>query len=166
MKISLIAAISLNNLIGKDNDLPWKLPKDMKYFMETTKGHHVIMGRKNYDSIPKKFMPLPNRTNIVLSRNTELEVPGCILINDIQKGIDLAREAGESELFIIGGSDIYNLALPIADRLYLTEVNVFLDGDVYFPAIDYSKWNKVSSASHPSDEKHVYSFEFNVYEKI
>ncbi len=165
MKISLIAAISENFVIGKDNDLPWKLPKDMKYFMQTTKGHHVIMGRRNYDSIPKKFMPLPDRVNIILTRQKDFLAKDCRVIHDIEEGINFAKRHDETELFIIGGSDIYNLALPFADRLYLTEIAATVEGDRYFPKFDTNVWKKVSSEQHYKDEKHIYDFAFNIYEK-
>src|SRR6478609_4764335 len=97
MIISLIAARTQNSVIGKNNDLPWHLPDDMKYFMETTKGHHVIMGRKNYDSIPEKFKPLPNRTNIVVTRQSDFHAPGCIVVNSLEKALEIAQNNGEVE---------------------------------------------------------------------
>jgi len=127
MIISLIAARTKNNVIGKNNDLPWHLPDDMRYFMETTKGHHVIMGRKNYDSIPEKFKPLPHRTNIVVTRQVNFRAPGCIEVNTFEKGIDIARSNGEVETFIIGGAEIYTLGFSIADKLYVTEINTTLE---------------------------------------
>src|SRR5215213_1896787 len=107
MIISLIAALSKNRVIGKNNDLPWQLPDDMKYFMQTTKGHHCIMGRKNYDSIPAKFKPLPLRTNIVVTRQQNLDAPGCIVVDSIEQALAVAAGHSESEVFIIGGAEIY-----------------------------------------------------------
>jgi dihydrofolate reductase len=165
MKISLIAALTQNRVIGRNNDLPWHLPDDMKYFMQTTKQHHVVMGRKNYDSIPEKFRPLPNRTNIVVTRQINFIAPNCIVVNSLEKAIDIAKANSEQELFIIGGAEIYNLAMPMADRLYLTEIKTSLVGDTYFPTFDKSDWKEISRKSHPQDERHVYKFDFVVYEK-
>src|SRR5690606_5688943 len=117
MIVSLIAALSRNNVIGKDNDLPWNLPDDMKYFMQTTKGHHCIMGRKNYESIPEKFRPLPNRTNIVVTRQEKFQAPGCIIVHSIDEGLAIARTNKETETFIIGGAEIYKTSLAVADLL-------------------------------------------------
>lgn len=166
MKISLIAALAANNVIGKNNDLPWKLPIDMKHFMNTTKGHCVIMGRKNYDSIPKKFMPLPDRTNIVVTSNKMFGAPGCIVTHSFEDAVLKAKELNETELFIIGGSEIYKQALDIADNLYLTEIHANVDGDVYFPTIDFSKFKEVSRTIYPIDEKHKYAFDIVKYELI
>src|SRR3989337_497863 len=105
MIVSALAALSKNKVIGKNNDLPWNLPDDMKFFMQTTKGHHCIMGRKNYESIPEKFRPLPNRTNIVVSRQKNFKAPGCIVVNDIEKGLEIASSHKETETFIIGGAE-------------------------------------------------------------
>lgn len=164
MTISLIAALTRKSVIGKDNDLPWHLPDDMKYFMQTTKGHHVIMGRKNYDSIPEKFRPLPNRTNIVVTRQKGLRLPGCRVVNALEEAIALARMAGETELFIIGGATIYRLGLPFADRLYLTEIDADLDGDTHFPAFNRKAWKEVSRKHHPADDRHAYPFDFVIYD--
>ncbi|MEY4931318.1 MAG: hypothetical protein RI909_2042 [Bacteroidota bacterium] len=165
MMISLIAALTKNRVIGKNNDLPWHLPDDMKYFMQTTKAHHVIMGRKNYESIPEKFRPLPNRTNIVVTRQKDFVAPGCILVNSISDGIAMARAAGETELFIIGGSEIYALGMPHADLLYLTEINTTLEGDTYFPEFDKEEWQEQSRTHHEADVRHAFAFDFVVYKK-
>lgn len=166
MIISLIAALTRNRVIGKDNDLPWHLPDDMKYFMQTTKGHHVVMGRKNYDSIPEKFRPLPNRTNIVVTRQKDLKLPGCLVVNALEDAVSIARNAGESEVFIIGGSTIYRLGLPFADRLYLTEIDAELDGDTHFPAFNRNDWKEVSRKHHPADDRHAFPFDFVIYDPI
>lgn len=165
MKISLIAALAENRVIGKNNDLPWQLPDDMKYFMETTKGHHCIMGRKNYDSIPAKFRPLANRENIVVTRQNNFNAPGCTVVNSIEEGIAIARRDNEPETFIIGGAEIYRQSLTFADRLYLTEIKAVIDGDTFFPPVDHSQWKEVSRKHHAADEKHKYAFDFVVYEK-
>lgn len=165
MIISLIAALTENRVIGKSNDLPWHLPDDMKYFMQTTLGHHVIMGRKNYESIPVKFRPLANRTNIVVTRQDDYNAPGCLVVNSIPAGIDIAIDNHESEVFIIGGAEIYMQSLAFANRLYLTEIDTSLEGDAFFPMFNKHEWNEISRRHHPADEKHPYSFDFVIYEK-
>lgn len=165
MKVSLIAALCKNRVIGKNNDLPWRLPDDMKYFMETTKGHYVIIGRKNYDSIPAKFRPLPERQNLVLTRQQDFKAPGCQVIHSMEEGLERARAGGENELFIIGGSEIYELALPFATHLYLTEIDAEVEGDALFPLVDYSQWNEISRRHHPVDERHLFSFDYVVYSR-
>ena len=162
----MIAALSRNRVIGRDNDLPWKLPDDMKFFMETTRGHHVIMGRKYYDSIPKKFKPLPDRTNIVVTRQSDLEAPGCIVVNAVEKGIEIARNNNEGETFIIGGAEIYKLSLPYATKMILTEIKADVEGDTYFPKFNSGEWKETSRQHHAKDERHMYAFDFVVYERI
>jgi dihydrofolate reductase len=165
MIISLIAALTKNHVIGKNNDLPWHLPDDMKYFMQTTKAHHVIMGRKNYESIPEKFRPLPNRTNLVVTRQKDFSAPGCKIVNTLEEGIESAYAAGEKELFIIGGSEIYALGMPYANQLYLTEIEARLDGDTYFPSFNKNEWREQSRTHHDADARHAYAFDFVVYKK-
>lgn len=164
MIISLIAAVSKNNVIGRDNDLPWKLPDDMKYFMTTTVGHTVIMGRKNFDSLPPKMKPLRNRVNIVITRNEKvLEGFDVKAVGSLQQALDLSPN--DEEVFVIGGAQIYALALPHADRLYLTEIDKVVDGDVYFPPFDKSEWTESSRVHHEADELHAYAFDFVLYER-
>jgi dihydrofolate reductase len=165
MLISLIVALSRNHVIGKNNDLPWTLPDDSRYFMETTRGHCVVMGRKNYDSLPVKYKPLPNRTNIVVTRQSSLEAPGCIVLHTLEAAIATAQDRQETELFIIGGAEIYKLALPVADRLYLTEIDAVVEGDTHFPSYDAAQWKETSRRHHPADAKHIYAFDFVVYER-
>lgn len=165
MIISLIAAVAQNRVIGKNNDLPWHLPDDMKYFMQTTKGHYIIMGRKNYQSLPPKFRPLPDRTNLLITRQKNFDAPGCTIINSIEQGIELARQNNEQELFVIGGAEIYALGLPYAHRLYLTEIDGSPEGDVQFPIFDKNEWKETSRRHHSTDEKHKYAFDYVVYEK-
>jgi dihydrofolate reductase len=164
--ISLIAAVSKNHVIGKNNDLPWSLPDDMKFFMNTTKGHHCIMGRKNYDSIPEKFRPLPNRTNIVVTRQKDFQAPGCIVVNAIDEALAVARKNGEEETFVIGGAEIYRSTMEQTDRMYLTEIEAVIEGDTYFPEFDKKIWKEVKRQHHGADERHQYAFDFVVYEKI
>jgi dihydrofolate reductase len=167
MRTSLIVAVAKNNVIGKNNDLIWRLPKDMQFFKQTTLNHHIVTGRKNYISIPKKFRPLPDRTNIVLTRQVDFREEGCIIANSLEDAIIYAKNYNETELFIIGGGQIYKEALAknLIDRMYITHVNEVFDGDTFFPAIDAEKWKKVSEVENPSDEKHAHSFTFTVYEK-
>jgi len=165
MIISLIAALSKNRVIGKNNDLPWKLPDDMKFFMEKTKGHHTIMGRKNYDSIPLKFKPLPQRTNIVVTRQKNFKAPGCIVVDSLENGLAIAKGNEEPETFIIGGAEIYKLGLPHANRLYLTEIDAEIDGDTFFPAVDRNQWKEASRLHHAKDGRHAFAFDFVIYEK-
>ena len=165
MIISLIAALTTNRVIGKNNDLPWHLPDDMKYFMQTTKGHTVIMGRKNYDSIPEKFRPLPNRVNIVVTRQARLEAPGCTIVHSIDEGIEIGRQNNETELFIIGGAELYAAGMHLVQRMYLTEIQAILAGDTHFPPVDLKQWNETSRYHHPTDERHQYAFDFVVYER-
>lgn len=166
MIISLIAALAENRVIGKNNDLPWRLPDDMKFFMETTKGHHVIMGRKNYDSLKDKYKPLPNRTNIVVTRQKDFKAPGCIVVNAVEKSLEIAQQNNEPEAFVIGGAEIYKLTLPKADRLYMTEIHASVEGDTYFPEFSKTEWKETERKHHPADERHKYSFDFVIYEKI
>lgn len=168
MTISMIAAISKNLVIGKDNDLVWRLPDDMKYFMETTSGHPVIMGRKNYESIPEKFRPLPNRTNIIITRNPNYriqECPDCIIVNSLEDAITAGKEIDPDEIFIIGGGEIYQLALPQTQKLYLTEIHEEFDGDAYFPKIDYDQWLETSRVHHKKDDRHAHTFDYVVYHR-
>ncbi|HEX5170015.1 MAG TPA: dihydrofolate reductase [Cyclobacteriaceae bacterium] len=166
MIVSLIAAVAQNKVIGKNNDLPWNLPDDMKYFMQTTKSHYVIMGRKNYQSIPEKFRPLPNRTNVVVTRQKNFAAPGCIIVNSIEEGIERAKENNEQEVFIIGGAEIYRQGMKHTQRMYLTEIKAIIEGDTFFPEFNHHEWKEISRTSHGTDERHRYPFDFVVYEKI
>ena len=165
MSVSMIAAVAANRVIGKNNDLPWHLPDDMKYFMQTTSGHHCIMGRKNYDSIPDKFRPLPNRTNIVVTRQQNFTAPGCTVVNTLEQALEIAVKNKEIETFIIGGAEIYRLGLPFADRLYLTEIKASVSGDIFFPEFNKNEWIETSRKPHDADERHKYAFDFVVYTK-
>lgn len=162
MKISMIVAVAENGVIGKDNDLPWHLPDDLKYFKNTTKGHYILMGRKCYESFGK---PLPHRTNVVITRNDNYHADGTVVVHSLEEGIELARKNDEKEVFICGGSQIYAPGMDIADRIYLTRVHASVAGDVYFPPMDESKWKLVSSEKHPKDERHAYEFTFLVYDR-
>lgn len=162
MIISAIVAVSENNVIGKDNNLPWRLSNDLKYFKKTTQGHTIVLGRKNYDSIGR---PLPNRTNIVITRQSDLEIEGCIVMPSLESAIEYAKANGEDELFIIGGAQIYTLAMPLIDKLYLTKVHADVEGDVMFPEMG-DGLKEVSCEKHLADEKNEFDHSFVVYEKI
>jgi dihydrofolate reductase len=162
MKISAIVAVSKGNVIGKDNGIPWYLPADFKYFKKVTIGHHILMGRKCFESIGK---PLPKRTNIVITRNPFFIGSGLVIFNSIEEGIEEARRNGEDELFIIGGGIIYEQTMHLLDKLYLTEVDLDVDGDVFFPDIKSEEWDLVSSEHHSSDEKNEHAYTFKVFER-
>jgi dihydrofolate reductase len=140
--ISLIAAVASNRVIGKDKQLPWHLPEDMRHFRETTRGKPVIMGRNTWESLPDAFRPLPGRLNIVVSRNPAYQAAGATLAASLD---DALRRAGDAaEAFVIGGAELYRQALPLADRLYLTEIEESVDGDVFFPELAPSEWQEVA----------------------
>lgn len=162
MRISQIVAVANDNVIGQNNRLPWRMPADVAYFKAITWGHHIIMGRKNYQSEGKA---LPGRTNIVLSRNAFYTVPDGIVVHNLSKGIELARKNSETELFIIGGSKIYELAMSVTDRIYLTRIHADYQGDVFYPAPDFSLWKEVSCQSFKKDENNPHDYTFYVYEK-
>lgn len=159
----MIAAMSQNRVIGINNDLPWHLPDDMKYFMETTTGRTVIMGRKNYESLPPKFSPLPNRTNIVITRQSGYEAKGCTVVASMEEALEYARAQNESKTFIIGGGQIYELGMKLAEKIYLTEIHAEIaDGEVFFPKVN-GEWKEISRIPHKADDRHVYAFDFVQY---
>ena len=166
MKVSIIVAAGLNNAIGKDNTLLWHLPWDMKYFKERTTGHHILTGRKNYESIPEKYRPLASRTNMVISRNLKLRIDGCLVFSTIKAAIDHAREKGEKELFIIGGGEIYKQALTenLVTHIYLTRVHANFEADTFFPELDEKKWKTTSEIYCQKDEKNPFDCTF--YEMV
>ena len=166
MYISLIWAMSRNRVIGRDNTLPWRLPLDMKHFMSSTLGKPVIMGRKTLESMKS---PLPGRTNIVLTTNRTYERDGVKVVHDLDAALQLAEAQceidGQDEIMIIGGADIYALALPLAHRLYITHVEADVEGDVFFPEFDLGEWECKSTQSFPEDERHSAPFTIAVYER-
>lgn len=168
MKVSLIVAMDLEKGIGKNNDLMWHLPADMKFFKETTSGHVVIMGRKNYDSIPVKFRPLPNRENVVLTRNTNYSAEGCLVFNSLEACLEHYKNETEKTIFIIGGGEIYKKALEIncVDEMYISHVNKIYGADTFFPDFDLKKWNVETIFSHEKDDKNEVSFTVIKYVKI
>jgi dihydrofolate reductase len=163
MIISLIVAADELNGIGKNNDLLCHLPADLKYFKQTTSGHHIAMGRKTYESIGR---PLPNRTNIIISRDENYKAEGCITVNSLANAIQQAETNHETELFITGGGTIYEQALPLAHRVYLTRIHAKLDADTFFPALSPAEWKLTTESKNVADEKNPYAYSFQVYERI
>jgi len=159
--ITLIAAISENNALGKDNQLLWHLPDDFKRFKEVTSGHHVIMGRKTFESLGKKA--LPKRTNIVITRQKDYEASCIVLADSLKKALQISRT--DDNPYILGGGMIYKEAIKIADRLDITLVHQEFEADTFFPDIDPNIWKEVSRSYHPKDEKHKYDFSFVIYER-
>lgn len=158
MIVSIIVAMDKNRGIGLNNRLPWRLPDDLKRFKSLTIGHHLIMGRKTYESIGQA---LPGRTSIIISRNPDFNAPDCLLADSLEKALALAEADGEEETFVIGGSQIFQEALPLADRIYLTQVHVALPADVYFPKYDLDDWDDQMTEFHPPDGKHPFGFTFH-----
>lgn len=159
MTISSIVAIDRNRVIGKDNDIPWYLPADLKYFKRRTINHHIIMGRKSFESIGR---PLPKRTNVVITRNPFYIASNCLIASSVEEALHMAHSNGETEAFIIGGGQIYELALPYCHQVYLTRVDLAVEGgEVFFPPLPDADWQLASSEAHPADEKneHAYTFE-------
>lgn len=148
MNISIIVAIAENNVIGSNNQLIWHIPSDLKRFKSLTMGHHIIMGRKTWESIGR---PLPGRQSIVVTRNINFSVDGAKVVHSLSEAIELAKS--DSEIFIVGGGELYRQALPLANKLYLTKVHKVFEGDVLFPPIDYSQWQELSSEKGKPTEK-------------
>jgi len=162
MKLSLIAALGKNNEIGKGNNLLCRLPADLKRFKAITTGHTVIMGRKTFESLPNG--PLPNRRNLIISRNTQLTIEGAEVYSSLDHA--LLKSINETEVFIVGGAQIYAQALPVVDKLYLTRIHAaFPDADVFFPPIHWNDWREIDRETFPADEKNPYPFTFLEYEK-
>lgn len=164
MIISLIAAATCNYVIGKDGGMPWHQPADLAYFKRTTIGHCVVMGRKTFEEFGLR-KPLPKRTNIIVSRNPNLVLEGCYIANSLRTALDIAQNANETECFIIGGEQIYRLALPYANRIYLTYIETELEGDTFFPAPNWTEWTQTLHQEHLADTKNQYNYTFTVWEK-
>lgn len=158
MIVSIIVAMDKNHGIGLNNRLPWHLPDDLKRFKSITLGHYLIMGRKTYKSIGQA---LPGRTSIVISRNPDFTAPDCEIATSLEQALALAKSSGEEEAFVIGGSQIFKEALPLADRIYLTEVHVSLPADVYFPEYNPDAWDEQMTEFHPPDGQHPFGFTFH-----
>jgi dihydrofolate reductase len=169
MKIALIVAMGSNRAIGKDNTMPWHLPEDLKYFKRCTLHKPVIMGRNTYESIGK---PLPQRSNIIISRNPDYQVEGASVVSSVAAALQLAAalcqsaaEPEDSEVMVIGGAQIYAQTLPLAERLYLTEVDASPDADAWFPAFARAEWREVARESHPACARNPYPYSFVVLER-
>lgn len=158
--LSLIAAMARNRVIGLHNRLPWRLPADMRRFRELTTGHAIVMGRKTFDSLPR---PLPNRTNIVVTRDRDYRPDGATVVHSIEDAIACAD--ADREIFVIGGEQIYRQTLPLADRLYLTLVDSDFDGDAWFPAYDANEWREIASEQYLPDEKNPQGMKFVTLER-
>lgn len=166
MKIALVVALGLNNEIGANGKLLWHLPADLKRFKEITSGHHVLMGRKTYESIPEKFRPLPNRVNIILTTNKNFKAANCIVVHTIKEAIAIAKNARENELMIIGGGEIYTLAIPFATTLYITKVNSnFSEADTFFPKWNTEEFVETENIFFEKDEKNEFDFNYIKLEK-
>lgn len=165
MIISLIAAASTNNVIGKDNKLLWHLPNDMKFFRNTTWGMPVVMGRKTYDALAGE--PLPGRFNFVITRNKDWNPQNekVKVVDSLDAAIAGASETDAKEAFVIGGGEIYKQSMSMADKIYMTRVHMVLEGDAFFPVIDEKDWELTSNLDFPVDEKHAYAYSFQTWER-
>lgn len=156
MNLSMIAAMAQNRVIGKNNQMPWHLPDDLKFFKATTQGKTVVMGRKTFESIGARA--LPNRRNVVITRNTNYEATGAEVFTGIDSALDTCHQ--ENEVIIMGGGQLYEQILPYANKLYLTLVNTQVNGDAFFPAWDTDAWQEIDRTHHEKDEKHAFAFDF------
>ncbi|MDO9039163.1 MAG: dihydrofolate reductase [Lutibacter sp.] len=160
--VTIMAAIAANNALGKDNQLIWHLPADLKRFKKTTLNHAVIMGRKTYESLGK---PLPNRTNILITRDKNYNAEGCMVVNSVKEALKTAAEVDENP-FILGGAEIYTQAMPFADKLDITFVHHQFEADVFFPEIDKTTWKETSRENFKADENNKYDYSFVTFERI
>ncbi|MBF4514883.1 dihydrofolate reductase [Flavobacterium sp. ANB] len=159
--IIMIAAVAENNALGKNNELVWHLPNDFKRFKSLTTNHHIIMGRKTFESFPK---PLPNRVHVVITRQTDYHPEGCIVVDSIEKAIAVCPENEDS--YIIGGGEIYNLALPYSDIIEITKVHHAFEADTFFPEINKNEWQLVETEENFKDEKHLYDYTYETYIRL
>ena len=160
MKVVLIVAMDKSRGIGRNNDLMWHLPEDMKFFKSTTTNHVVVMGRKNFESIPQRFRPLPNRENVILTRNTSFQADGCTVVYSLDEYMDALESSDERIVFIIGGGEIYRLAMEanIIDEMIITHVNDDFDADTFFPPFELCDWNVETLQTQEKDDRHSSSF--------
>lgn len=163
MRVSLIVALDENSAIGRHGTLPWRLSTDLRRFKKLTMGHHLLMGRRTWESIGH---PLPGRTNVVITRQPDYTAQGCLVVHSLQAALELAAQAGETEAFVIGGGEIFQTALPHAHRIYLTRVHTHTeDADVYFPSIDLTSWHLNQEDPIPADGKNEYATTFQVWDR-
>jgi dihydrofolate reductase len=159
-EVTLIAAAAENNELGKDKDLVWHLPDDFRRFKQLTTGHHIIMGRKTFESFPK---PLPNRTHLIITRQKDYQPDGAIVVHSLEKALEIAK--ADPQPFMIGGGEIYKLSMEYADKIELTRVHGTFEADTFFPEIDPEEWKLISSEFHEKDERHAYAFTYLTYER-
>jgi dihydrofolate reductase len=159
-RLSIIVAMARNHTIGNNNTLPWHLPADLKHFKALTMGHHMIMGRKTFESIGR---PLPGRITVVVTRNTDYLVPDVIVVNSLEAAF--AACGNDQEVFVIGGAELYRQAINLADRIYLTEIDADISGDTHFTEFDRMLWHETERESHAPDEKNAHTYHFVVYDK-
>jgi dihydrofolate reductase len=160
-RISLIVAMANNRVIGINNTLPWYLPADLKHFKALTMGHHIVMGRKTFESIGK---PLPGRTSVVITRNANYSVPGVIVVNSLEAAISSCND--DVEIFVIGGAELYRQAIILADRIYLTKIDADFSGDTYFTELDSKLWQETKRVAHAPDEKNSFPYQFVIYDRM
>ncbi|HEX8576003.1 MAG TPA: dihydrofolate reductase [Flavobacterium sp.] len=158
--IVMIAAVAQNNALGKDNRLVWHLPDDFKRFKQLTSGHHIIMGRKTFESFPK---PLPNRTHVIITSQKNYRQESCIIVHSIEEALKAVPH--DDDVYIIGGGQIYELGMAFADALEITRVHADFEADAFFPAIDTNKWQLVKEEFHPKDDRHDYDFTYQTFKK-
>lgn len=163
MRLSMIAALGKNRVIGNNNKMPWHLPADLQFFKKTTMGNPIIMGRKTYDSIGR---PLPGRLNIILSRDKNLLIDGCTVVNSLEQAMLVANEQDSAEVFITGGSYLYNTYLEEADRLYLTLIDEDFEGDTYFPDYTQYDWKPIQKNTYSADDKNPYAYTFVTLDRL
>ena len=162
---SIIVARANNGVIGKDNGLIWHMPHDLKFFKQTTSGHYVIMGRKSYEAIGK---PLPNRLNILITRQEDYYVENCLVLHSLEEALELAQKQKQEEVFILGGGEVYRQALDqdYVDRIYLTEIKETFEGDTYFPELDMSRWQETHREEFQADHQNPYDYAFVTLERL
>ncbi|MCM3409467.1 DfrD/DfrG/DfrK family trimethoprim-resistant dihydrofolate reductase [Metabacillus litoralis] len=161
MKVSLIVAMDQNRVIGYKNDIPWRIPRDWEYVKNVTKGHSIILGRKNFESISRA---LPHRRNIILTRDKDFSFEGCEIVHSREEVFELCKQ--EKELFIFGGEQIYKLFLPYVEKMYITKIHHSFEGDTFFPEVNEKEWKEVSVEKGIKDDKNPYTYYFHVYERI
>ncbi len=162
--LAYVVAMDDHQVIGRNNDLPWRLPDDMKWFREKTMGKPCIMGRKTYDSLPPQFRPLPGRLNIVITTNPAYEAPGAVVVHSVEEALEAAET--DDEVIIVGGAMLFRRLMPLVNRLYLTRVHGSAEGDVFFPTYDPSQWREVYREHHPADDRHAYAFTWFILDRL
>lgn len=160
-RVAIIAAMASNRVIGINNTLPWRLPAEIAHFKALTMGHHMVMGRKTYESLGR---PLPGRTSVVVTRDRAFLAPGCLVAHSLTDAV--AACGDDEEIFVIGGAELYGQALAVADRIYLTEVTAEVEGDAWFPDFSPEAWRETGREHHPADEKNPYDFDFVIYDRL